>query len=222
MFAYVKYTTTNLINPKPITFTMHPQELREKALSLVKQGLSINKTAQQLNISSASISRWCQQAGVKSKYKQIKPKTITEKDILKTVKGKKVATVREIAEALGVTYSILGRLRKLVREGKLKSIRIPKTHNSTIKRYLANYMNKTLFYINEEDFKKWYFSKLPRYVPKHLKRIFTHVLHDIGIEVEEKRETKTAIVLPKEIKQQLIEKAKQEGVSVEELLRRVI
>jgi len=197
------------------------QDLREKAISLVKQGLSINKTAQQLDVSVASVSRWCQQAGVQSKYK-IPTKNITDEDILRIVKRKKVATTKEIADSLGTTYGIITRLRRLVRDGKLKSIRIPKVHSSAIKRYIGEYMNKNLFYINEEDFKKWYCSKLPKYIPKHLKKIFTHILHDLGMEVEEKRKTKTALMLSEDVKQQLIEKAKQEGVSVEELLKRVI
>jgi len=200
---------------------MPSQEIREKAISLVKQGLSITKTAQQLNVSAATVSRWCQQAGVQSKYKT-QPKSISDEQILEVVKRKKVATVKEIADTLGTTYGIINRLRKLVRKGKLKSTRIPKIHNTAIKRYIGEYMNKTLFYIDEKTFTEWYFSKLPKQLPKHLKKVFSHILHDIGIEFEKRQKTKVAIMIPKKMKQQLVERAKQENISVEELLRRAI
>jgi|GEM_PF-3768152 len=200
---------------------MPSQDLKEKAISLVKQGMSISRTAEQLNVSAATVSRWCQQAGVQSKYKT-QHKSISDEQILEVVKRKKVATVREIADALGTTYGIISRLRKLVKKGKLKSTRIPKTHNSAIKRYIGEYMNKTLFYIDEKKFTEWYFSKLPKQLPKHLKKAFSHILRDIGIEFEKRQKTKVAIMIPKEIKQQLVERAKQENISVEELLRRAI
>jgi len=200
---------------------MHQEEIREKAISLVKQGVSINQTAKMLNLNPAIVLRWCRKAGVKSKYKPIIPKRrISDDEIMEVIKKKKVVTSRELNKILGATLT--HRLKRLVREQKIKSIKIPKIRSHIVKEHMGRYINVTLYFIDEESFREWYYSKLPKYIPKHLKKIFTHILTDIGIRVEEEKQKKTAIMLPKDIKCQLIEKAKQEGVSIEELLRRVI
>jgi len=200
---------------------MHPEEVREKAISLVKQGISINRTARMLNLNPAIVSRWCQKAGVKSRHKQIVPKKhIPDDKIIEVIKKKKVVTSRELNEILGAILT--HRLKRLVREGKIKSTKIPKIRSHIVKKYMSKYINVTLYFIDEKSFRDWYYSKLPKHIPKHLKKIFTHVLTDIGIKVEEKKQTKTAIILPKHVKQQLLERAKQEGVTVEEFLEEVV
>lgn len=84
--------------PVEIAFS-YPQELREKAILLLKQGLSKNKISKEMGISFTTIRRWT--AGFDSPYSTNYPREIKEKAIELAKKG---LNRTEIARELHVGY----------------------------------------------------------------------------------------------------------------------
>lgn len=200
----------------------YENEIKEKAISLVRDGKSINETAKMLNVTPPTILRWCRIAGVKSRY-ECRKKNIPGNDIISIIKSKKVATAREIAEQLNATApSISFRLRNLKKMGQIKCIRIPRLYGRTAKRFLVGYIGNTLYYISDKEFIEWFYSKLPKNMPKHLRKTITMILNDIGIKVEKPAKKMTVIYVPIEVKEKIQQKAKEENVSITDLIRKVL
>jgi len=85
---------------------------------------------------------------------QAKTKLIDEK-ILSLIQQYGVLTRKEIEEKLGYK-DMLRRLRRMVREGKIKIMRIQRINYQPLKKYFQ----KNLYYIDDDGIRKWVRKKI--------------------------------------------------------------
>lgn len=116
----------------------------------------------------------CKKVGVRGEYRKIK-----DEEVINEIKKSKVITYEELKKKLG-NINVHSRLRRLVYEGKVKKVKLFKPSKLT-KPFVKNISNKSLYYINDEDFVKWLRSKFPKKMSKNDKKCFTRILNDVGI-----------------------------------------
>ena len=195
---------------------MYPREVRENAIEMIKNGKRVYSVARELGIPLTTVYTWAHQAGIK-----IERKIIPTEEIIEAIKKRKVATTKEISEDLGVSIGIGNRLQNLASKGKIKSIRLPKPRKTKIN---FKYFNVRLYFLDDQDFVEWFFSHFKK-TPKYLKKVLTNVLTDAGIRVETKKkekEKKVHLLISLKVKKALEKKAKEEGKTIEELLKKVV
>lgn len=111
-------------------------------------------------------------------------KTADDETIFKTLTDFKGLSEPELEELLGYgRNSLYNRLHSLLRKKKLYCKKIPVFSTSTNLRVLTKYQGLKVYSLNEEMFKEWLLSQLPKKVAPLYKRLFTMIVHDLGLEL---------------------------------------
>ena len=153
---------------------------RETVVNLVREVGSFTGVARLTGLSPYTVKKWCDEAGVPSKYKTSKVK---DDDIIRFIEEKKVVKYKEIEKKFG--QQLQSRLRRLVSEGKVKKVRIPKAKSKLTRKLIKDISKTNIYYISDEDFVKWLRSKFPEKMTSNDKRCFTRILNDVSIKGDE-------------------------------------
>jgi len=104
--------------------------------------------------------------------------------IISALEEHRAMTQMEIEDLLEYSHGSLAiRLHQLIMKNKIKSRLLPHRAHTGPCVVFRGYTGVTLYYVNDDDFIKWISSKIPRDLPKNLRRIITMKLHEMGIDL---------------------------------------
>lgn len=152
-------------------------------------------------------------------------KNKSDEILLSIIKKHNALTQSEIEEKLNYSRgSLTLRLRRLITEDKLKSIRLPNrsTHPGSYILF-KGYTNLAIYYINDDDFIGWIKERLPARMPERIRRLVTLKLHDIGIDIElspRKESRLVSIKIPTHNK--LKEISEKRGMYLQDLIEEIL
>ena len=114
---------------------------------------------------------------------QKKTKASDEK-IISVLEEHKALTQIELEDLLKYSHGSLAiRLHQLVMKNKIKTRILPHRSRTGSHVVFRGYTDVTLYYVNDDDFIAWIESKIPRNLPKNLRRVVTMKLHEMGIDL---------------------------------------
>jgi len=110
---------------------------------------------------------------------------IDDETIFNALRDFKGLSEPELEELLGYTKNgLYNRLHSLLRKKKIYCKKIPVFSTSTNLRVLEKYKGLRVYSLNEMLFKEWLISQMPKKVAPLYKRLFTTIVHDLGLEVD--------------------------------------
>lgn len=145
----------------------------------------------------------------------------TDEAIIETIKDFKVLTQRELENILNYKYHCLDkRLRKLINDNKIKykrfSGKVP---------FLKGYMEKKLYFIDEESFAEWIRDHIPKRLSPTIRSMITTGLHNIGISIDltpERKIGKKQVVMDEELHEKVKKLAEKKGVFIEDIMEKAV
>ncbi|RLJ05155.1 MAG: hypothetical protein DRP18_03735 [Candidatus Aenigmatarchaeota archaeon] len=158
--------------------------LKEELIKKVSEGHSYNQLAKTYNIHPFTISKWCKQAGVESKYKK---RYIDDDMLISLIYKLKVASLRDLHRETAIAYStLINRLDKLADKGMIKKCRLPRviSKNSKGKEVLRGYIGKTIYYLSDKALSEWIIERASRKISTDLKKSINNIFGDIGIKIK--------------------------------------
>jgi len=109
---------------------------------------------------------------------------VSDEKIIDTLEKHKVLTEPEIEDLLKYSHgSLRSRLHRLVMENKIKSRLLPHRAHTGVCVVFRGYAGVAAYYVNDDDFIEWIKSKIPRNLPKNIRRIITMKLHEMKIDL---------------------------------------
>jgi len=196
-------------------------DIRNKILEEVKNGKSYYSLSKKYNISVTTISTWCKNVGIKSKHKPL-PKKADDEKIIQTIKQNLAMTRSELEKKLGYS-SLQHRLRKLIKNGNIKYIRIPGKGHTPSLRLFPEYTNRKIFYVDKKDLEKWIKKQLPKTMPQNLRKAISHKLKNLGINIENKKEkTATSVTIDKKLYKKIMRDAQKQNKTIKEIVENII
>ena len=195
-------------------------DTRNKILKAVKNGESYHALSKKYGVSVTTISTWCKKANIKSKHKPVLKKADDEK-IIQTIRQNLAMTRSELEKKLGYS-SLQHRLRKLIKYGKIKYIRIPGKGHTPSLRLFPEYTNRKIFYVDKKDLEKWIKKQLPKTMPQNLRKAISHKLKNFGINIEYKKEKTTSVVIDKKLYNKIIQDAKKQDKTIKEIVENIL
>lgn len=198
------------------------KKIQEDILQSVRNGetyASQVKKYRKKNISYGMVRGICIRNDVKSKLS-----SINDDDIVKSIKKMKVATLKQIQDDLGISLTgISNRVVNLVSKGKIKRKRLTSQKTKATKNdVFKKYTNKYLYYIHDDDIRKWIIEKLPATMPSNIRRSITNKLrNNLGIDFDlpsSNRKKLKTISIPESDYENLKKKAKKLKVPIRELV----
>ena len=109
---------------------------------------------------------------------------VSDEKITDILEKHNALTQMEIEDLLEHGHGSLSiRLHQLIMGKKIKSRILPHRSRTGSHVVFRGYTDVTLYYVNDDDFIKWINSKIPRDLPKNLRRIITMKLHEMGIDL---------------------------------------
>lgn len=198
-----------------MAYSKYPTSFKKKLIEEIKNGKSYRETANKHEVPLTTLKQWCVNEGIESKYRT--GKTIRDKEIIETIKENKVVKTEELLKELNLKspISLSARLKRLVREKKIKeTILSGRTRKSED---LRTYMNRRVFFIENEDFKEWVLKKLPEKMPKNIKTLISRRFKEMGfdLEIPHKKEYKYVALTQKKY-DEIKNKARNQGKSIKD------
>jgi transposase len=192
--------------------------LKKKILNEVKNGKSYRETSRKYGVPLSTVVNWCGRKEVKSKHTRAEVKA-TDIEIIKKVQSGLVLTAQEISDAFSYQENaIRRRLNRLVKQKQLQFVMLSGSGKGNI--LFRGYIDKRLYYVKDEELDKWLHSKIPKNIPSALKRSITQKLHESGLPFEFKKTKKRVVVIDDPLFKDVQKKAKQQGISASEYVRR--
>jgi DNA-binding Lrp family transcriptional regulator len=198
------------------------KKIQEDILQSVRKGetyASQVKKYEKKNISYGMVRDLCIRNNVKSRLS-----SINDDDILKSIKKMKVATLKQIADDLGVSLTAISkRVVNLVSKENIKRKRLTSQKaKATKKDVFKKYTNKYLYYAHDDDLREWIIEKIPVNMPSNIRRSITNKLrNNLGIDFDlpssKKKKLKT-ISIPESDYEVLKKKAEKLNVPIRELV----
>lgn len=151
-------------------------------------------------------------------------KKVSDEMIVNILKEHKALTQSELEDLLKYSRcSLKPRVHQLLMDNKIKSKILP--HRSPASSYILfrGYTDVTLYYVDDNDFIEWIKSRLPKNIPKNLRKVITMKLHGMGIEIDLSPRTELMLIaikpyLHKELKKMAKRKKKSMQNITEEAL----
>jgi hypothetical protein len=109
---------------------------------------------------------------------------VDDETILKTLKDFKALSEPELEEILNYSKNgLYNRLHNLVRKNKIYEKKIPTMGSHTNLKILRKYQGLRVYSLDEEHFREWLLSQMPARISPLYRRLFTILVHDIGLDV---------------------------------------
>lgn len=114
----------------------------------------------------------------------VQPK-VNDDVIFKTLTDFGALSEPELEEILDYKKNgLYTRLHNLVRKGKIYEKKIPRMGSQTNLRILRKYQGLRVYSLDEEAFKQWLLKQLPTRIAPLYKRLFTTLVHDLGLDIK--------------------------------------
>lgn len=194
------------------------KSIKNKIINEVKNGKSYRDTSRKHGVPLSTVVYWCECAGIKSKHFRAKIKA-TDADIIKKVHSSLVLTAKEISDAFSFhENAIRRRLDRLVKQKQLQFIVLSGSGKGNT--LFRGYIDKRLYYVKDEELDKWLHSKIPQNIPAALKRSISQKLHESWKSFEFKKTVKRVVVVNDPLYKEVQQKARKQGISASEYVRR--
>lgn len=152
---------------------------------------------------------------------------VDDKTIFKAFTDFKALSEPELEEILGYSKNgLYNRLHSLTMKKKVYCKKIPTLGTSTNLRVLQRYQGLRVYSLNEKLFKEWLISQMPKKIAPLYKRLFTTIVHDLGLEIDMPQSTtkRQLWIYDREVYAFLVKTAekKQQNISktAEEMIRK--
>lgn len=196
--------------------------IKYAVLDAVKKGMSFRQASIKYNVYISTVDFWCKNAGIKSDFEKQELKA-TDEQILKAVKKNNVMTVKRLEQVFGYQANTARkRLMRLVNARKLEYIVIGGGGKAAP--LFKDFVDKRIYYIKEEDLKKWLKTKFLKDMPRNLKVAISHKLHrDSGINLRfDEEPKKRSLLLNQKTYERIKQKAVKSGITIGEYVEKKV
>ena len=152
-------------------------------------------------------------------------KKVADEIILNALNDFKALTQSELGELLGYSQnSLYPRLKTMLRQGKIKAIRLPTLKTKTRYKILRGYLGIRLYYTTDEKLKEWFLMQIPQKLSPLYKKLMTSIINRLHLDLKlpESTTKKQLWIYDLSLYADLKKKAKKEGITPSILAEEII